>query len=295
MAPGPRGRAAIPYDADVMTSPVGARTLEDYGQRLDRVLAYLADHLDADVDLERLAQVACFSPFHFHRVYRAVQGEKVAETVRRMRLHRAACDLLEDEQPIERVAARAGYGSQAAFTRAFRSAYGAPPAAYRTSALSAGERPYVVEERTIQAMRVATLLHVGDYAGIGPAFDRLNALAVSRGVVGPSTRYFGIFHDDPAGTPMEALRSQACVTVPDDFVAEGDVRVSAIAGGRYGAVLHVGPYAELHRAYEWLYREWLLREGREPGEGPCVEEYLNDPRTTPASELRSEVWLPLRA
>lgn len=269
------------------------RTLADYRQRLDRVLAYLADHLDAEVDLERLSDVACFSPFHFHRIYRAVQGETVAETVRRMRLHRAACDLLEGERPIERVAARAGYGSQAAFTRAFRSAYGAPPAAYRTSAIAGGPGPYAVEERTIPAIRVAMLGHVGDYAGIGTAFDRLNAMAVSRGLVGPTTRYFGIFHDDPAGTPAEALRSEACVTVPDDFAAEGDVRVSTIAGGRYGVVLHAGPYAELHRAYEWLYREWLLGGGRLPGDGPCVEEYLNDPRKTPAAELRTEVSLPL--
>jgi AraC family transcriptional regulator len=270
---------------------VAPRTLEDYGQRLDRVLAYLAEHLDAEVDLERLSQVACFSPFHFHRIYRAVQGETVAETVRRMRLHRAACELLDGARPIERVAARAGYGSQAAFTRAFRTAYGAPPAAYRTSARSVG--PYAAEERTIPALCVAALRHVGDYAGIGPAFDRLNALAVSRGVVEASTRYFGIFHDDPAGTPVEALRSDACVTVPHDFVPEGDVRVSTIAGGRYGVVLHVGPYAELHRAYEWLYREWLLDGGRLPGDGPCVEEYLNDPRTTPAPELRTEVSLPI--
>jgi len=274
---------------------VAPRTLEDYGQRLDRVLAYLAEHLDAEVDLERLSQVACFSPFHFHRIYRAVQGETVVETVRRMRLHRAACELLDDARPIERVAARAGYGSQAAFTRAFRSAYGAPPAAYRTSALSGGPGPYAVEERTVPALRVAALRHQGDFIGIGPAFDRLHAFAVSRGLVGPSTRYFGIFYDDPDGTPVEALRSDACLTVPGEFAPEADVRVETIAGGTYGVLEHVGPYAELHRAYEWLYREWLLGGGRLPGEGPCVEEYLNDPRTTPARELKTEVSLPIRA
>lgn len=279
--------------APMTTTTPGARTLEDYGQRLDRVLAYLAENLDADIDLERLSAIACFSPFHFHRVYRALQGETVAETVRRMRLHRAAVELLDDARPIGRIAARAGYGSQAAFTRAFRSAYGAPPAAYRTGALSGGTPAYEVEERAVGPLRGAALRHEGDFIGIAPTFDRLNALAVGRGLVGPSTRYFGIFYDDPEGTPVDALRSDACLTVPDDFEPEGELRSATIAGGTYGALLHIGPYAELHRAYEWLYREWLLGGGREPGDGPCVEEYLNDPRTTPAPQLRTEVWLPL--
>src|SRR3954469_18997591 len=96
-----------------------ARTVEDYAQRVERVHAYLAAHLDRDVDLDRLAGIACFSSFHFHRIYHALQGETVAESVRRMRLHRAALDLIEGALPVARIAARAGYGSQAAFTRAF--------------------------------------------------------------------------------------------------------------------------------------------------------------------------------
>ena len=59
-------------------------------------------------------------------------------------------------------------------------------------------------------------------------------------------------------------------------------------------LLHVGPYAELERAYAWLYREWLPSSGEDPADAPCVEEYLNDARTTPPPELRTEIWLPLQ-
>ena len=273
------------------TTAPGARTLEDHGQRLDRVLAYLAENLDAEVDLERLSRVACFSPFHFHRVYRALQGETVAETVRRMRLHRAAVDLLDDARPIGRIAARAGYGSQAAFTRAFRSAYGAPPAAYRTGASPAGPPTRSRSARSAPARRRAAArgrLHRDRSDLRSPQRARRRS-----GLLGPSTRYFGIFYDDPEGTPVHALRSDACLTVPDAFEPEESCGRRPSRAGRTARSCHVGPYAELHRAYEWLYREWLLGAGREPGDGPCVEEYLNDPRTTPAPQLRTEVWLPL--
>src|ERR671922_1966243 len=104
-----------------------------YADRLERVFTWLADHLDDTVDLTRLADVACLSPYHFHRVYRATHGETVADTVRRLRLHRAAVELITGELPVARVARRAGYRSQEAFTRAFKAAYGVPPARYRAS------------------------------------------------------------------------------------------------------------------------------------------------------------------
>jgi AraC family transcriptional regulator len=267
-------------------------TTLDYGGRLERVLAYLADNLDRELDLDHLADVACFSPFHFHRIFHALQGETVAESVRRMRLHRAAIELIEKETPIARIAARAGYGSQAAFTRAFRSAYGAPPAAYRATAPAAFAHA-AVSVRDDAAVDLVALRLEGDYERIGGTFERLNALATARGWVGPATRYFGVYYHDPAGTPAADLRSDACLTAPPGFAGEGDLRPLALAGGRHAVLLHVGPYAELHRAYTWLYREWLPASGALPANRPCVEEYLNNPRQVPPSELRTEIWLPL--
>jgi AraC family transcriptional regulator len=268
-------------------------TLEDYAARIERVHDYLAAHLDRDVDLEHLAGVACFSPFHFHRIYRAVQGETVADSVRRMRLHRAALDLIEGALPIARIAARAGYGSQAAFTRAFRSAYGAPPGKYQTRSA----RPFegAVTMQRSDPIEVAALQHDGDYGAIGSTFERLHAMAIGRGWVTAGTRYFGIYYGDPAATPAANLQADACLTAPPGFAPDGELRRLTIAGGRHAVLLHVGPYAELERAYAWLYREWLPASGEEPADGPCVEEYLNDPRVVPPSELRTGIWLPLRS
>jgi AraC family transcriptional regulator len=267
------------------------RTIQDHAERLARVHDYLHQHLDRDVDLDELAGVACFSPFHFHRIYHALQGETVAESVRRMRLHRAASDLVRGRAPIPRIAGRAGYGSQAAFTRAFKSAYGAPPAAYRASASGAFAGSIVFRE--VADIAVVARRHVGDYDAIGAAFERLKTAAIARGWVQAASRYFGVYYQDPSGTPVAALRSDACLTAPDGAVPDGDLRRLTIAGGRIAVLHHLGPYAELHRAYTWLYREWLPASGEEPADRPCVEEYLNDPRIVPPSELRTEVWLPL--
>src|ERR1700754_4176396 len=91
-----------------MTKP---ETRIDYGRRVAKVTDHIAENLDAELDVERLASVANFSPFHFHRIYREATGETAADTVRRLRLHRAAVELLRDDAPLERVAKRAGYST----------------------------------------------------------------------------------------------------------------------------------------------------------------------------------------
>ncbi|MDJ0936452.1 MAG: AraC family transcriptional regulator, partial [Kiloniellales bacterium] len=94
--------------------------LIDYQDRLDRVTAYIHDHLDEELDLQKLAEVACLSPYHWHRIYQAVHGESAAATVKRLRLHRAAGQLANTELPVRDIAEASGYKSLQSFTRAFR-------------------------------------------------------------------------------------------------------------------------------------------------------------------------------
>jgi AraC family transcriptional regulator len=280
------------------------RTQEDYAIRLERVVTWLADHLDDTLDLARMADVACMSPFHFHRIYHAMQRETAADTVRRLRLHRAAVELITGERPVQRIARRAGYGSQQAFTRAFKSAYDVAPAHYRAAFVAAPTTARIKNElqtttchamiQEIPPIRVAALIHRGNYHAISATFQRLSTIAAGQGAFGRTTRVFGIYYDDASITPGDALRSEACITVPDGWTPSGEVQLHEIRGGRYAVTRHVGPYAELQRRYTWLYGTWLPRSGDEAADAPCVEEYLNDARTVPPTELVTDIWLPLR-
>ena len=101
------------------------------------------------------------------------------------------------------------------------------------------------------------------------------------------------------------MRSDACITVPngwtpglpehlDGVSPSAERQLREIRGGRDAVTLHVGPYAEHERPYRWLYGTWLEQSGEEAADAPCVEEYLNDTRTVPPTDLRTEIWLPLR-
>jgi AraC family transcriptional regulator len=212
----------------------------DYEERLRRVVAYIHDHLEEQIDFAILVEVACLSPYHWHRIYRAIKGETITTTVRRLRLHHAAGRLANSAIEIEDIARRAGFGSVQAFTRAFTAAFNMPPAEFRRSGSHMqfrqpdGERAmsdYPVEIRTLSAMRLATISHTGSYMEIGRAFDQLFAWFGSRGLMREGMIAAGVFFDDPDSVPEEELRSLAGMEVAGDFAIEEPLAEFRTYGG----------------------------------------------------------------
>lgn len=277
----------------------------DYGRRIARAMALIAADPARARTLEELAAAAAFSQFHFHRIYRELTGETPAETQTRERLSRAAALLLREDAPVASIARRSGYGSAAAFTRAFGAAYGMPPAAYRAAGgigaprarPTPTEEAWTMPEITLRdepALRVAALAHRGAYTEMGAAFDRLMAWASARNLLTAETRFIGLYHNDPTTVPEAELRSDACLTVPPGVEGGDGVRILDLPATRVAVLAFQGPYAELESAYTRLYRDWLPTSGEEPADMPCREDYLNDCRTLPPTEWLTEVLLPLK-
>ncbi|MEZ5648383.1 MAG: AraC family transcriptional regulator [Alphaproteobacteria bacterium] len=277
----------------------------DYAERLSRVIAYIYDHLDDDIDLYKLAEIACLSPYHWHRVYHALHGETLAATVKRLRLHRAAAFLAHTPMTMEAIAMKSGYASPQAFTRAFSEVYGMPPAQYRkngshtkfdlNSKTSFPEvSMYNVRIENIPAMALAAIDHYGSYMMIGKAFEIVFSWFGVRNLIKADTRAIGIYYDDPASIAEENLRSKAGLVVPDSFHIEPPLTRAEITGGTYAVLRHQGPYADMRSAYNWLYGTWLVQSGYETADAPIFEDYLNNPREVAPQDLLTDIYLPLR-
>ncbi len=274
-----------------------------YGKRLLRVSAHIYEHLDEDMDLDRLSQIACLSAHHWHRVYRAVHNETLAATVRRLRLHRAAGDLVRSGRPVRDIAARWGYPNLQSFTRAFAAAYGMPPARYRKEGSHRAFAPENHEEslrmfdvsiRTLPEQTLLGIAHSGSYMGIGKAFEALYGALFARNLFTPDMRMIGLFLDDPDLVGEDRLRSFAAVTAGQEVPAEPPLERRVLAGGDYAVLRHKGPYADMGAAYRWLYGTWLPASGRAIRDEVMFEAYLNNPREVPPTELLTEICLPLQ-
>lgn len=82
---------------------------EEYVKRILKVLIYIEDNVDEELTMEGLAKQACYSPFHFHRVFQAIVGETVHQYVKRLRMQRAAGKLRYTDEPVTKIALDASY------------------------------------------------------------------------------------------------------------------------------------------------------------------------------------------
>ena len=142
-------------------------------------------------------------------------------------------------------------------------------------------------------MRVAYLRHVGPYMEVGATWSRLLPQLEQGGWLNEQSRCLGIGHDNPNVVPAKDLRYDACVTVGEDFQPTGELGVQIIAGGDYAICRHVGPYEGLGAAYGWLFSQGLPQMGRQMGDAPPFEVYVNSPDRFPPAELITDIHIPL--
>ncbi len=74
---------------------------------------------------------------------------------------------------------------------------------------------------------------------------------------------------------------------------DGEVGSTVLPEGEFAVGLHQGDYADLGQAYAEIFGGWIPRQGLHVGEPPTLERYLNHPGSTPAHELRTEIWVRL--
>lgn len=219
-------------------------------------------------------------------------------------------------KPVLEVALDVGFGSGEAFARAFKLQFGATPSVWRKStpqrwaADLAAQRAAHVQSNPDQALRkldqvhaaaladhhrstyrehimeitivnlpparVAYMRHIGAY---GPDIGRFwqQTFLPWRAVQGlENAACYGIGHDDPDLTPAGRCRYDACVAVPDDFVAHNPVSIANLPGGRYAVARFRGDGPAIGVAWRELLREWLPASGMQPDGRPLFEYYPAD-------------------
>ncbi len=276
--------------------------MQSYEKRVLRVLGYIHDNPGGDLSLDTLADVAAMSRFHWHRVFSGMMGKTIAQVTREIRMHRAACWLVQKDWSVAEVAKRVGYPNVGSFTRVFGEEYGLSPVAFRNRGDLRGSLPepmngectmYSVDIESHPDRPVAALAHRGSYLEIGEQFQKAGTIFASRGLLPQMRGMLGLYYDDPGSVAEADLRSYAGVmTAEGTEVPEGMEAVSA-DGGRFAVLHYTGPYAGLKAAYDYLYGQYIPQNGLELRDAPAMEIYLNGPQDTAPDDLKTEVCAPI--
>ena len=121
---------------------------------------------------------------------------------------------------------------------------------------------------------------------MGEAFPKIYHAVVSAGM-------------EPAGMPLaryfdfgeEETTFECAIPVPSAFPSTGEVEPGTVGGGEAACAIHVGPYDTIGETWEALMA-WVTAQGKAPA-GPFWECYIDDPQEVAASELKTELFIPI--
>ncbi|MBN1648262.1 MAG: AraC family transcriptional regulator [Spirochaetales bacterium] len=296
--------------------------MNDYQERIDRVIEFIRLNYAKRVTLIMLADKASFSLYHFSRVFLSFTDTTPMRFLRDVRLEKAAHFLLNSSRSVAEIALACGFESLSVFNTSFRERYGDTPSRirkYKNSNISKenGNRPGELRNRESHTLHksflrrvwnmnvdvkdfpeyeIAYFRHVGSYLDAPKNWNRLLEWVSRKGLWKTNPLFIGISHDDPETTEEDACRHDACVTLPAGFARTGDngVNYGTIPAGKYAVYHFYDTIEKLAIVFKSLFREWLPQSGYEFDDRPCLEINLNNPADDPEHKGRTDVCIPVK-
>jgi AraC family transcriptional regulator len=290
--------------------------LQNYHGRMQRVLDYIDQHLDGDLDLETVSSVAAFSKFHFHRQFTATFEMSVHRYVQLARMKRASQRLANgNADSVTDIAMDAGYDAPDAFARAFRRRLGQSPSSFRKSPewepwlMAFGPldtarnklmqiifTPEDVTVHDLPPRPVAIMEHRGDRATIGATRERFMAWRKAAGLSPETSPTFMIFRSELCPANPADYSMDLCIGTDQPIAADDEqMKAGVIPGGRCAVLRYPGNTNNLEPAALYLYRDWLPTSGEEAGDFPMYSRrQLSLIPEVSAHEVIVELFLPLK-
>ncbi len=287
--------------------------------QLSRAQAYIRNNLSSVITLEDLARESGASRYHFIRVFNACTGETPFEFIRRQRILNSLQKLQIKNLSVTDIAFAVGFESSSSFNKAFKKLLSITPTEFRNLGKEEGEKIYYslfetkhikeiimnlnFSEKPEVVLRKETVAFIqtkvgGEFKEIAPAvwsdFTTTLGRAREEGQDLSKSEYFGISSVEQKDDGEVINTYSAAISSPvGSGVSIDSLEKVVLPELKYAKFLLTGSYDGLWLAFEKAFNS-LNEGGYELAEGPCLENYLNDPTITPEAELLTEVLIPIK-
>lgn len=278
---------------------------EYYTERLNVITEFINDNLDSKLTLKQLSKLSHFSPFHFHKITKALLKEPIGTYISRIRLEKAAQMLQYSHNSIEQIAFNIGYETPSSLSKQFKNHFGVSPTEYRKGKITTINKFKNMDTKLdIKKAKIVTLEEQqtifvrlqGSYQNLdfGSAWEKLWEAVKSQKLFTAGIEHIGISHDDPNMTDADKIRYDACLVIHKKAKPEGNVGLKTLKKGKFAMFHYTGSYKNLSSVYDYIFNEWLLNSDYELRDEPVREKYRNNPQRTEESKLKTEIYLPIK-
>jgi AraC family transcriptional regulator len=299
------------------------------GLYIRKVLEHIQMNISEDLSLQRLSEIANYSPFHFQRIFAEAVGETPKQYIIRLRLERIAHYLkVFPHLSISELSEKSGFSSLSIFSRAFKNYFGVSAIEYRllsneeyrkickmnskkckTSVMNNPDlciRDFSMDEimdyknkveistKRLQGFGVtymSTCLNESD--AISMAFRKLCLWAGPRGLLTQETRFVGTLLDIPFITPIEKCRYWAGITFPEHISLPKDASVTSIPYGLYAHYRFTGNLLATLKSLAFFNHGWLPENGLSIKEVLGYEIYSENPADKPSETIDRQILIPV--
>ncbi len=284
--------------------------MNSYDERISNVCEYIYQHLDDELSLDKMSDIAAFSKYHFHRVFLAYTNMSVTKFIQLIRLKRASFRLaFEADKRIIDIALEARFDSPEAFSRAFKRTFEQSPSEFRLEPKwpewymrfdfkiqPYGEIKMNVDIVHFDTAKIAFIAHKGSPETVLETAAKFIAWRKDTGLSPVKTsKTFGIPYSDPQITEPDQFRWDICGTITGDIPDNKyGVQIGEIKGGKCALIRHEGSHDKLNQSIYYFFREWLPQSGEEMREQPLFFHYLNFIFEVDECDLITDIYFPLK-
>lgn len=297
---------------------------EEYIKRINNVLTYIDEHLDTELSLHTISSIAHYSPFHLHRLFKAITNETLNTYITRKRIESAAIMLVHHKKlSIAEISNKYGFINDSTFSRTFKKIYGQSPSEFRKSNLdnfskiskvnsNNGKEGFITEEylcninhlknwikmnakieiKEMPKMNLAYVTQIG-VDGIEDAFQRIVKWATPKELLAKSnTHICRVFHDSFKVTDADKVRMSIGIITAHEVTVEGEVGLTTIDKGKNIVGRFVIEPKEFEKSWESLFI-WMNENGYKKTDQYPYEIYHNNFNDHPEKKCIVDLCIPI--
>lgn len=299
----------------------------EYQKRINEALAFIDRNLNSELSLVKISKIAFYSPYHFHRLFKAACSETLTEYITRKRVEKAASILIRDKSStISEVYTKCGFNSNSAFSKTFKKFYGVNPSDFKNlnskkySKIGKIEskngqkypvfKEYIyninehlkwinmnanIQVKNMPLMKLAYVSYSGSFKSIGKAYQKIiNWAEVNHILTSKKFEKVTIYHDNPKISTNSKTRLSACILLEDKKMVSGDVNYMTNPSGKCVVGRFEISFSEFEKAWDGVF-VWLTEKGYEVDDDRnCFDIVYNDFLSHPEQKSIMDICVPIK-
>lgn len=294
----------------------------DYKNRINRVFEFIDQNLESDLSLNAVSEIAFFSPFHFHRVFKFVTEETLNEYVKRKRIEKSASDLLHKNITATQIAHKYGFSDNSSYSRAFKKYFRVSPTEFKNQnpnkfskirqlkSKNGQEYPdyekYIciinnlkkwtemnakIEIKEMPKMDLAYVSSIGPQ-NLESAYQKLMKWATPQGLMNEQTKMVTIYHDSFKVTEPNKVRMSASILLNKTVEADGEIGLTSIQKGKFIVGSFEIGLNEFEKSWTGLF-VWMNENGYKKADREPFEIYYNNFNEHPERKAIVDFCIPI--